>query len=610
MVQAIFVVSVLLGAGVFLALDRYRMDLIGFCALTLLLLGGVLSVPEALSGFADPTVHMIAGLFVVGAAVFETGLAQRFGNAIERFGGKDPTKLMLTILVATASLSAFLSSTGTVALMVPVVLGLARKVQLSPSKMMIPLAYATLLGGLLTLIATAPNLVVATALEKAGYRPFSFFEFTGPGLCLVVVGIIFLVWVGPHLLPDRATPGSSTRVRPSARELWQRFGLSGWVAEVRVRAGSPLIDQSIAASAIRSEYGIAVLAVRGADAPAPSSQPLLRVERAQADRVLLEGDVLTIKGAPLAIQSFCERAVLDEVGRPEGLPAGLVVAELLVPPGSSLLGKTVRETRLRSRFDVTVLAVFRTREVLRESVAQTTLHVGDLLLLLGTGKSLVKLREELPDAIFVTESEELQKEMFRSERAPHALLTVFLMLLGLTFGVASPVTVVIAAALVMVLLGCLDMKSAERSISWETLFLIATFLPMTFALTKVGIVDSVVSGIVRALGGAGPYAILLAIFSLTALIGTVISNTATAVLVSPIAVEVASSLEVLPHPLLMTVAVASSCAFLTPVSSPVNLLVVNPGAYRFGDFARIGAPLLALMALVTLVVVPLFFPFQ
>lgn len=599
MTELLFVVGVLLGSAVLFASDRYRMDLIGFGALTLLLVSGVLTVPEALAGFADPSVHMIAALFVVGAAVFETGLADRFGHAIGRIGGTSPTKLLLVTMLAATSLSAFLSSTGTVALMVPVVLSLARKAQLSPSKLMMPLAYATLLGGLLTLIATAPNLVVSAALEHAGHAPFGFFDFTGPGLCLVGSGVAFLTFVGPKLLPERVAVGSGQGARPSASELWERYGLSGWIAEVRLRDASPLVGQSIAQSAVRTKFGVAIFAVRRGE----------QSERLQADLVLQGGDVLTIKGAPEAIVWFCAQAHLDEMGRLERLPQGLVVTELLLPPSSSLIGKTVRDTRLRSRFDVTVMAVFRTHRVLRESVAETMLHVGDLLLLSGNVQAMVKLRNELSGSVIVSQSEELEQGVFRRDRAPHALGIVLLMLLGLTLEVAAPVTVVITAALAMVVVGCIDAVKAERSISWESLLLIATFLPMATALTKVGAIDAVVDGIVNHAGGLGPRGILALIFLLTAVVGIVISNTATAVLVAPVALKVAAGMHISPHPLLMTVAIGASCAFLTPVSSPVNLLVVGPGDYRFGDFSRLGAPLLLLSGLVAVLVVPLFFPF-
>lgn len=602
--QIAFVLFVLFGAVALFATERYRLDLIGFGALTLLLVSGILTVPEALAGFSDPSVHMIAGLFIVGAAVFETGLAERFGNLIERIGGQSQTRLLLSILLAASFLSAFLSSTGTVALMVPVVLSLARKAHLSPSKLMIPLAFATLLGGLLTLIATAPNLVVSTALESAGYAPFAFFDFTGPGLCLVAGGIAFLLTLGPKLLPDRAPAGATLARMPGAQELWERYGLAGWILEAEVRPGSPLIGKSIAESAVRSEFGVVIFGVRSPTDPRKETEP------ATSDRVLLSGDILTIKGSPEATESFRERALLREVGRPEQMPRGIVVAELLIPPGSSFIGKTIRDSRLRSRFEVTIMAVFRSDGVLRDSVALTTTNVGDLLLAMGTASALVKVRDELPDAILVTETEELKKALYRRHRAIHALVIIFCMLLCLSLELTSPVTVVVASALAMVVVGCLDMPAAERSIQWESLLLIATFLPMTTALTKVGVIDAVVHTLVALTGNAGPYLVMGALFVLTALIGVFISNTATAVLVAPIAIQVATSLDIRPHPLLMTVAVACSSAFLTPVSSPVNLLVVNPGGYRFSDFAKIGAPLLLLTGVLTMLVVPLFFPFR
>lgn len=608
MFELLFVLSVLVGAAIVLATDRFRMDLVGFAALTLLLLSGILTVPEALAGFADPTVHMIGGLFIVGAAAFETGLADKFGTVIERVGGASPRRLLTTILLATASLSALLSSTGTVAIMVPVVSTLARKAHLSPSKLMIPLAFATLLGGMLTLIATAPNIVVSTDLEQAGYEPFGFFDFTGPGLCLVAIGVVYLVFYGEKRLPERVPAQDRLDHRPSTREMWERYGLEGWIAELRIRPDSPLVGKTIAESDIRTRHRVAIFAVRSN--ATRSTRDRAPTERAQADRVLRSEDLLTVKGAPDAVAAFCQSALLDEVGCPTALPDGLVTAELLVPPGSSLVGRSVRDARLRNRFDVTVAAVFRTREVLRESVAETTLYVGDLLLLLGTSKALVRLRDDLPDTILVTESEALKKAPFRLHRAPHALLVVAAMLSAMTFNLTSPVTAVMCAALAMVVLGCVDASSAERSVNWESLLLIATFLPMSAALTKVGATEMIAKGLVDLVGTAGPRAIMAALFAVTVLVGVVISNTATAVLVAPIAVQIAASLDIRPHALLMTVGIASSCAFLTPVSSPVNMLVVNAGAYRFSDFSRVGAPLVLLMGLSTLVIVPLFFPFH
>lgn len=601
--QLPFVLLVLFGAAALFASDRVRMDLVGFGALTLLLAGGVLSVPEALAGFADPTVHMIAALFVVGGAVFETGLADQVGRRLELLGGGDPKRLLLTVLLATAALSAFLSSTGTVALMVPIVLALSRRTRLSPSKLMIPLAYATLLGGMLTLIATPPNIVVSNTLAEAGFEPFGFFDFTGPGLCLVALGVAFMLTVGARLLPERVSAGSETAPSPRPQELWQRYGLEGWVVELVVQPDSPLAGRTIAQGEVRSRYGVAIFAVR------PGSDEG-DVQRAQADTVLRPGQVLVVKGAPDAVTRFREKALLEEAGYLHDLPPGLVAAELLVPPGSSLVNKTIAESRLRTRFDVNVMAVFRSREVLRESVAQTTVHVGDLLLLLGTPSALVKLRDEVSDAILLTKSDALEQVTFRTKKAPLALLVVAAMLAALVLELTAPVVTIVAAALAMVILGCVDDKSVERSINWQSVLLIATILPMATALTKVGAIDLAVHGMAQTLGSAGPYALMTALFFLTALIGLFISNTATAVLVSPVAVQLATKLDVNPHALLMTVAIAASAAFVTPVSSPVNMLVVNAGGYKFSDFARAGIPLLFVICLGTLLVVPFFFPFD
>lgn len=600
--EIVFVLLVLFGATALFASDKFRLDLVGFMALTALLLGGVLTVPEALAGFADPTVHMIAGLFVVGGAVFHTGLADRFAQSLAKLGAGSPRKLLLAILLATSMLSAFLSSTGTVALMVPVVATLARRFQISPSKLMIPLAYATLLGGLLTLIATAPNLIVSNALEQAGYRPFGFFEFTGPGLCLLAVGIGFLLLWSDRLLPERIEAGESNSL-PSARDLWERYGLSGWISEFEIHADSPLVGHSIAESQVRTRFSVVVFAVR---AGSEAEQPF---EAISADKVLHAGQRITVKGSPDSIERFREEARLTLLGKLDALPQGLVAAEVLVPPGASLVGRTVADSRLRSRFEVSVMAVFRSREVLRESVAQTVVCVGDLLLLFGTGSAIVKLRNELKDVILVAETEALKKAAFRTHKSPHALIVLMAMLTVMAFDLVPPVVAVICAALSMVLLRCIDVKSAEQAISWETVLLIATVLPLATALMKVGAIDFAAGGLVHALGSLGPYAVLLAMFFVTALVGLFISNTATAVLVAPIALKVATSLQIDPRALLMVVAVASSSAFVTPVSSPVNLLVLNAGGYRFGDFVRIGVPLLLLIALVSVIIVPLFFPF-
>lgn len=601
-VEIAYVTLVTIGMAVLLAFDRLRMDVVGFLMLAALLFGQVLTVPEALAGFSDPSVHMIAGLFVVGGGIFETGLADRLGQLLGRAAAGNAQKLLVLIMLGTATLSAFLSSTGTVAVMIPIVSSLARRAQISPSQLMIPLAYSTLLGGMLTLIATPPNVIVSNALADAGYAKFEFFDFTGPGLCLTLLGIGFIALFGQRLLPNRARVQRQS-VYPKAADLWARYGLGEWIHELAIEPGSPLALHTIAQSAIRTRFGVAVFAVRRAGSSAE------RFERAHADHMLHPRDHVVVKGSVEAVARFCDEMKLREVGRPETLPQGVATAEFLLPPGSSFVGKTVAQTRLRTRFDINVISIFRSTEVVRASVASTVLSVGDLLLVVGAPGALRTLRGETKDAILVSESEELRQPEFRVHRWPHALVILLAMLIFLSFDLVPPVVVVIGAALAMLLAGCLDVQHVDRTLNWESILLIATVLPLATALTKTGAIQLLVSALADALGGMNGYVVISGVFALTVAVGTFISNTATAVLVSPVAIELSRALGLAPHSVLMTVAIASSAAFLTPVSSPVNMLVVNAGEYKFVDFAKLGAPLLVTIWLGTLIVVPFFFPF-
>lgn len=621
--QTAYVACVLLIMCWLFVSDRLRMDVVGFLTLTALVLGGVLSVPEALAGFSDPTVHMIAGLFVVGGAIFETGLADRIGTALERLASGSPKKLLAALLVVTAGFSAFLSSTGTVAVMIPVAATLARRSNTSASLFMMPLAYTTLLGGLLTLIATPPNIIVSNALAQHGHEPFGFFDFTGPGLFLLAIGLAYILLLARRLLPQRTAASGGTKL-PSPKEIYGRYGLGDQLYELEVLADSPLVGRTIAESNIRSRHSLVVLAVRARDQRGAArrhgrlermrqtrsgGQHAPLAERAHADSIVRAHDHLTVQGAPEAVEAFVESMKLRERSRPTSLPAEQVIAEVLIPPDSTLVGKTIAETRLRSRFDVHVIAVFRSSSIVSESVSQTTVSVGDLLLLLGSTRSLRKLRDERGEVVFVRETEQLAAGDFRTTRAPHAVLVLLAMLVVMALEVVPPVLAVICAALAAVLLGCVNPREADKHIKWESVLLLAAILPLSTALTKTGIIDLVVEGMVSMIGPSSPYIALSALFILTVLVGVVISNTATAVLIAPIAIQVAGSLQLAPEPLLMTVAVASSAAFLTPVSSPVNMLVMNAGGYKFGDFARFGAPLLLLTWLGALLLVPLFFPF-
>lgn len=594
--------GILAATIVLFASDRLRLDLIALFALLALLLTGILTPGEALAGFADPVVIMIAGLFVVGGAIFETGVADAAGRWLGRFAGTGPKRLLVVVMLATAILSAFLSSTGTVAVMLPVVVSLARRAEVAPSKLLLPMAFASLLGGMLTLIGTPPNLVVSNVLRAEGMAPFNFFAFTPVGLVMLVLGIVFMAVVGQRLLPEWKTAPSVEGSSVPQSELINAYKLREGVLELRVLPTSELVGQTLRDTALRSRYGVNVLTLTTPTRHGPHPR------RAEPDSLLRSGDRLLVQGEQRLVERLAkEQDVLISSWR-SALPETLHLAEILVPPRSKLLGKSLRELRFRERYRVSVLAEKRGGEVFAVRASDVPLRVGDTLLVAGGRKALNELKRRTRDIIMVSEPDDLHEKPL-SRRAPWVLAILGGMLALMTFGIVANVTAVLLAAVLMVAVRALSMDAAYRHINWESVVLIAAMLPLATALAKTGALALIVTGLLTSLGEASPTLVLLTLFALTSLLSQVISNTATTVLVAPVAFQLALNLGLSPYPLLMTVAVAASTAFATPVASPVNALVINPGSYRFGDFLKVGVLLQVLILGATLLVVPLVFPF-
>ena len=595
------VFGVLAATVILFATDRLRLDLVALFALLTLLLTRVLTPGEALAGFADPVVIMIAGLFVVGGAIFETGVADAAGRWLGRFAGSGPKRLLVIVMLATAVLSAFISSTGTVAVMLPVVVSQARRAGFAPSKLLLPMAFASLLGGMLTLIGTPPNLVANNVLRAEGLEPFNFFAFTPVGSVMLMLGIGFMLLLGQRLLPERQPPITEDISVPQG-ELIDAYKLREGVLELRLLPTSELVGQTLRDTALRSRYGVNVLTLTSATRHGPHPR------RAEPDSLLRSGDRLLVQGERQAVERLAkEQDVLISSWR-SALPETLHLAEVLLPPRSGLLGKSLRELRFRERYRVSVLAEKRGGEVFAARTADLPLRVGDTLLVAGGRKALNELKRRAQDVIMVSEPADLHEEAL-SRRAPWVLALLLGMLVLMTFGVVANVTAVLLAAVLMVAVGALSMNAAYRHINWESVVLIAAMLPLATALEKTGALALIVTGLLNGLGAASPYLVLLTLFALTSLLSQVISNTATTVLVAPVAFQLALDLGLSPYPLLMTVAVAASTAFATPVASPVNALVINPGSYRFGDFLKVGVLLQVLILGATLGVVPLLFPF-
>jgi len=613
--------AILLVALLLFITELIRLDLVALGVMVALMLTGILTVEEGLAGFSNKAVISIAALFIVGGAVFQTGLASMIAARILQIAGGSQVRLIVILMVSIALMSAFISSTGVVALMLPAVVSLSRSLRINPSKLLIPMAYSALLGGGLTIIGTPPNLLVSEALSKAGLPAFDFFSFTPIGLIVLGVGVVYMALIGRRWLPDRkAEGGVQTVITP--QELFRIYELPGNLYRVRVQDDSPLIGKSIGASGLRSEFDLNVVTIyrtsgtsnailsilnrNGTDSNfrVPTPETCLQAN----DVMLLQGEANdlsratgALKLAVLATVPVVEDDIItNEVG----------IAEVLLRPRSTLIGKTIAELRFASNYRLMVLALRRPNADPNISLKESPLRLGDVLLVQGEWKDIFALKRLRHDFIVMGEHEALQLGAFtRPDKAPITLLVLIAMVILVAFNILDLAPASILASLVVILTRCISVNDAYDTIDLKTLFLMAGMLPMSTALAKVGLVELFATGFVGGLGEGGPMLVQLGLFVLTVLLTQVLSNTATAVLIAPLALATAQQLGVQPHALLMTVAIAASTAFATPIASPVNTLVVGTGNYRFGDYMRVGIPLILLVLVVSIAVLPILFPF-
>jgi di/tricarboxylate transporter len=550
-------------------------------------------------------------------------VARAMGRLPARLAGDSEIKLLALIMLMVALLSGLMSSTGTVAVMLPVVVGLAWDRGISPSRLLIPVSVASLLGGMLTLIGTAPNLVVSSHLAAMGREPFGFFSFTPVGLAMVTVGVAFVLVAGRRLLPDRPAPHSEARSRAttSLRELTQEYGLASTLFTLRVEPGSRLTGRSLGEAQLRSRYGVTAVDLR-APAAEREHRGALGALTDHGDHVrpmvpdtrFEPGDVMQVHGPRAAVAELVAGEGLTMLPAPEGpggehLPPEAGLVEALLTPRSRLIGRSLRESAFRERYRVTVLSVRRMGRRLDGDIREEKLRFGDTLLVKGPWENIRLLQRERRDFVVAGEPAEMDEALRPLDRAPLAVGIMLGMMGLLTLGVIPAVHAVLLAAVAMVLSGCVTGHDAYRSVNWESVVLIAAILPMATALEKTGGMAFIVQGLGGWLGAAGPLVMLGGLIALTSALSQVISNTATTVLLAPVAFQLAVSMDAAPEPFMMGIAVAASTAFATPIASPVNTLVLGPGGYRFGDFFRVGVPIQLLLLLTTLVVVPLLFPF-
>ncbi|MBT8470718.1 MAG: SLC13 family permease [Myxococcales bacterium] len=606
--EAQLVFAIIGGATVLFVSGKVRLDITALLVVLALMLSGVLTVKEAVSGFGDPIILILAGLFVVGEALIQTGVAYRVGDWLADLGGASEARLLALLMLATAGLGSAMSSTGVVAIFIPIVLRIASATGRSPSRLLMPVSYGALISGMLTLIATPPNLVVNDVLHDSGAETFSLFSFAPVGLGVLVAAIAYMLLVGRRILGEQ-TPSShdeQTGTGISMRELGERYGVLDAIHALLVEEGSPLIDRSPAEAEISDEWHAYVLARERKERFLTAIVPVTRDTRFKA------GDLLLVKVAASELPRFAEENRLREVSLTGSVGKrareSFGVAEVLIPPESKYIGESVHDIELRTRFGLTALGLRRRGKNVEEEPMSEPFKSGDTILVAGGWKQIKVLESDPRNLVLLTVPKEIKQAVPMSSHAPVAFFILAAMVVFLVLEPIPMLATILIAALALVATGCLTMERAYESMSWSTLVLVAGLLPLALALDKTGGMELVASGLVSSIGGLGPYGILTVVFFVTAGLGMFVSNTATAVLVAPLAIRLAAELGVEPQALAVMVVMGASASFVTPVSSPVVALVVSPGNYRFTDFVKVGAPLVFITWIVSLAITPLLFP--
>ncbi|QIG94870.1 MULTISPECIES: SLC13 family permease [unclassified Bradyrhizobium] len=589
--------------------NRPRMDAVALLVMVAMPSTGIITMNEALAGFADPSIILIAALFVIGEGLVMTGVARRLGDWLDAKAGDSDNCLLILLMAAVGGLGSLMSSTAVVAIFIPVVLRISQNRGTAPSRLMMPLSFAALISGMLTLVATAPNLVVNAELIRQGANGFSFFSFTPFGLPLLALGIVYMLFAR-RLLTSRTGPSAAADRRPRLQQWIERYRLADREKRGRIGPGSPLIGKPLDELPLRSA-GVNLLAIeRGIGLAARVLRPTAQTELRAGDVLL--ADVHTSKEG---INELWDSLKLEP--RPLGEMGNYFVdhsqeigaAEVILPAESALVGQTVREARIRSEYDLTVIGLRHGSDVAVNDLLDERLKLGDTLLLIGFWSDIRELQFNMDDVVVLNMPAELTEVLPAAQRAPHALAVLGLVVALMISGAVPNVQAALIGCLLMGLLGCVDFDSAYRSINWKSLILIVGMLPFSLALQRTGGVDLAADAVLGVVGGAAPRMVLAVLFVITAALGLFISNTATAVLMAPVALAIAKDLGASPYPFAMTVALAASTAFMTPISSPVNTLVVGPGQYSFGDFVKLGTPFAIIVAVMSVLLVPVFLPF-
>lgn len=623
---------------------RIRADIVALAALASLLIFGILTPTEALAGFSSPIVIMMIGLFVVGGAIMQTGLAKLTGNKLMALSHGNEAVAFVLVMLVTSFIGAFVSNTGTVALMMPIVMSMASASGIRSSRLLMPLAFAGSLGGMLTLIGTPPNLVIDEALTEAGYQPLSFFAFFPVGAIVIAIGIIVLMPLS-RLFLTKASGKNKKRKKKSLDDLVSEYNLLDNLHRYIVPAKAQMLttngenaQQNIVGATLKDldiqrRYGVSIIEIRNEKKSTLGIVKDVNQTMAISNSVVAEGDTLYIMGDEEKIERFAHDYRLQKLHDVKIDFYDLGLTEIVVMPTSSFVGLRIGQANLRKRFGINVLGIKRgdepdknsyptsdkaidknitTRKYLTENIINAKLHVGDVLLVQGEWTNLSHLSDDTENWVVLGQPDKAADKVLLDYKAPVAALIMLLMVGMMVFDFipVAPVTAVIVAGLLTVFCGCFrNVEAAYKTINWESIVLIAAMLPMSTALEKTGASALVSQALVSSLGSVGPTALLAGIYFTTSLLTMFISNTATAVLMSPIALVAAQKVGVSPYAFLFAVTLGASMCFASPFSTPPNALVMKAGGYTFMDYVKVGLPLQIIIGIVMTFVLPLLFPY-
>ncbi|WJY16441.1 SLC13 family permease [Pectobacteriaceae bacterium CE90] len=607
--ELLWVLSLLFITIVLFATNKLRMDVVALLVIITFVLSGTLTLQDALVGFSDPNVILIAALFVVGEGLVRTGIAYQVGDWLMHVAGHSEIRMLVLLMFTVTCLGAVMSSTGVVAIFIPVVLNVSTRMKIAPARLMMPLSFAGLISGMMTLVATPPNMVVSSELMRNGMEGFRFFSVTPIGVVVLLMGIVYMSVARYWLGNTESDTHKKIWKRKTFRDLIRDYKLTGRARRLAIRPGSSFIGQRLDDLQLRQRYGANVVGIE-------RWWKFRRVMVSVAGNTELNlNDVLLIdmSASDIDLREFCTSQRLEPmVLRGEYFSAqarDVGMAEVSLLPDSELVGKTLHEVAFRSRYGLTVVGIRRNGEVMEGVLADEPLKLGDILLVIGDWKNIRQLHQQKYDFIVLNLPAEVDDVAPAASQAPHALFCLALMIaMMLTDEIPNAVAALIAC-LLMGQFRCIDMESAYRAVHWPSLILIVGMMPFALALQQTGGVALIVQGLMDVAGDSGPQVMLACLFFLCSVTGLFISNTATAVLMAPIAIAAAGQMHVSPYPFAMIIAIAASAAFMTPVSSPVNTLVLAPGGYRFGDFVRIGVPFTLLVMIVSVIIVPWIYPF-